>query len=371
MLLGQFAPPGNADPLDPQHAAKWSEVVKSFFQTALVGHPDQVAHDAPRPQFYDPTATETADDAAEATITWSAFPRQVALAAPGTRQRWELADSSRARQDEYCEWSVMREGGRITSIQFTCEPPEYWRFLAAVDPERVVALYRQFVSRDVQEDDLFVDDRYVLLNRWNSTTDGGAMHLIHRPNSLSAEIELAAASSIVREIPGEGTLMEEQELIACGEYGNGERNSDPHIGGEVNALTRQRADVTLADPVGLYIDGLRTELFETPDGSDPQACWTVVRGDPERAVRAVFEVPDDRFAIEEILIDGQPIAFGAQLADHITMKLVGVACRLGASDAEPLSACVSPLALEGAASLQPPTVEIPDLGEFELASRAG
>jgi hypothetical protein len=258
----------------------------------------------------------------------------------------------------------------ITSVQFTCEPREYWQFLADVDPRVVLDLYKRFVSKEVNEGDLFPDGSYDMTNPWNSTTDAGLMHLIHGPNSLFAEIELAAASSIVREIPGQGFLVEEQELIACGRYGEKERNSDPHIGGEVNALARLTADVTLKDPVGLYIEGLSTELFETPDGSDAQDYWEVVRGDEDHALRAVFRVPKADFDVGEIRIDGRPIEFGAQLADHITMKLVGVACRFDRSDAEPQRACVRVRRREGRASLSR-LVTIAGLGEFELASRTG
>ena len=133
MPLAQFAPPGNADPLSPAQAAQWSSLVKGFFARARAGNPEELEHDAPRPQFYDPTEKDDAADAAEASITWSAFPRQVELAAAGNMQRWQLADSDRRRQDEYCEWSVTRENGAITSVQFTCEPREYWRFLAVSD----------------------------------------------------------------------------------------------------------------------------------------------------------------------------------------------------------------------------------------------
>ena len=235
----------------------------------------------------------------------------------------------------------------------------------------MVELYQQHVSEDVTKPDLFPNGGYDMFNQWNASTHNGAMHLIHGPNSLFAEIELAASSSILRELPGRGLLMEEQELIECGAYGEEERNSDPHIGGEVNALARQQADVTLKDPVGLYIDKLSTELFETPDGSDPQDYWSVTRGDAGHAVRAVYAVPSDAgFKVGEILVEGQAIQFGAQIVDHITMKLVGVACRFGQSDAEPQRACVAVRRQEGRASLRRP-VEVEGIGAFELQSRAG
>ena len=48
-------------------------------------------------------------------------------------------------------------------------------------------------------------------------------------------------------------ITDAQELIRCSRYGEPGRNSDPHIGEQVNALARQRADITLNNPVGLYL----------------------------------------------------------------------------------------------------------------------
>ncbi|MEU4040287.1 hypothetical protein [Streptomyces collinus] len=165
------------------------------------------------------------------------------------------------------------------------------------------------------------------------------MHLIQPNNTLGAEIELAAAATIRRVINGQ-ELTTEQELIACSKYGAAERNSDPHIGAGVNALARQKADISLADPVGLYFDDLSTDGWETPDGSDPKSYWTYLRGDSEHRVRAVYEVPPDKaFSVGDITIGGRPIEFGAQIADFITIRLTGVACRFDDSTAQPQTAC--------------------------------
>ena len=116
------------------------------------------------------------------------------------------------------------------------------------------------------------------------------MHLIQRSNTLGAEIELAAAATLVRRRDGT-PITEAQELIACGQYGEPQRHSDPHIGALVNELARAKADVTLANPVGLYIAGLSVAGWVTPDGSNPADYWTVTRGTKEKALRAVYEVP--------------------------------------------------------------------------------
>ena len=166
------------------------------------------------------------------------------------------------------------------------------------------------------------------------------MHLVQANNTLGAEIELAAAATIVRVIDGR-TLTGEQELINCSEYGAPERNSDPHIGGAVNGIAQLKADIALANPVGLYFDGLSTAGWATPDGSDPQTFWSFTRGNPGHYVRAVYETPSDKpFVVGDITINGTAIRFGGQIADFVSMKLTAIACRFGRSTAAPMTACV-------------------------------
>jgi hypothetical protein len=262
-------------------------------------------------------------------------------------QRWRRADASRDVQDEYCEWSVTRDAasGKITRVTFTCEGPEYWEFLAAVNPAAVLALYQEHVSPAVKKQHLYGNDgRYHPRNRWNSSTTEGAMHLIQANNTLGAEIELAAAATIVRTKNGV-PLTSEQELIECGAYGQPERFSDPHIGAEVNALARQKADISLANPVGLHLAGLSTAGWTTPDQSNPATYWKITRGTQEKALRAVYEVPADRgFAVGDVKINGRPIEFGSQIADFITIKITGLATRIGKSNVAPVAGCVGPAA---------------------------
>jgi hypothetical protein len=267
----------------------------------------------------------------------------VQLQSISDKQRWRTADSSRDSQDEYCEWSVTRDPAtdKIQRVTFTSEGPEYWQFLAAVAPDKLLALYQQHVSPNVKRADLFRNGRYVPRNRWNNSTTTGAMHLIQAANTLGAEIELAAAATIVRRTNG-ALLTEAQELIACGQYGQPERHSDPHIGAIVNELARMKADITLTNPVGLYIAGLSVAGWQTPDGSDPLTYWTITRGTKEKALRAVYEVPASKgFAVGDIKINGKPIEFGAQIADFIRIKLTGTATRIGQSTVAPFDACVA------------------------------
>jgi hypothetical protein len=341
MLLASFDPPGGLTDLDEDGRAQWSSFISGIVDTAIAGNPRHT-NDRPRAQFYNLTKTDTADDAQFQDVTWIGFPRQVKTSSVSNRQRWTRADASRDVQDEYCEWSVTRgSDGKITRVTFTCETPEYWELLAQTSPDTVVERYQEHVDVSVKRDDLFdASGGYIRRNKWNNSTTQGAMHLVQAANTLSAEIELAAAASIRRILQGR-ELTGEQELIECGQYGVQQRNSDPHIGGVVNSAARLKADLRLANPTGLYVNDLSTAGWATPDGSDPKSYWSYVRGTPEHPVRAVYEVPAERgFVVGDVTIGGRPIAFGAQIADFVSIKLTAVACRVGQSTAEPMPGCV-------------------------------
>jgi hypothetical protein len=335
MVLPQIDPPANLDDFNAEQRRTWSQQLSEQI--------DQDIRFYELKQFYNPTRVDTAGDAQSKVIDWTAFPKSLTVSSPSDRARWRIADSTRHVQDEYCEWSVLRDpnSNKITRITFTSEGPEYWSFLARSNREKLLELYRQLVSLDVELAHLLTAaGTYNPSNRWNdSTTGGNIAHLIHANNTLGAFINIGARATIVREIAGT-ILTGELELIRCGRYGGENRHSDPHIGGEVNALARLKADITMANPMGLYIHGLFPAGWETPDGSDPMDYWHIVRGTDEFAVRAVYEVPSDKpFTVGDILINGDPIDFGAQIADFIKIKLVGVACRFGQSQAVPVTHC--------------------------------
>ena len=356
MPLTQFDAPGFLTDLDAAGLSAWSDFISEQFDDARERQNPSFINYGPRHQFFNPLKTPPAADAVEKDITWTAFPRIVKIQSISDNQRWRTADSSRDTQDEYCEWSVTRDSatGKITRVTFTSEGPEYWTFLASVNPVKVLDLYRTHVSPSVKSADLFRNGQYVARNRWNSSTTFGAMHLIQQNNTLGAEIELAAGASLTRTRAG-GFITDEQELIECGDYGQGERHSDPHIGAVVNQLARNKADVTLANPVGLCIAGLSVAGWTTPDGSDPLTYWKIVRGTPQKALRAVYEVPSGKpFVVGDIKIAGQSIEFGAQIADFISIKLTGLATRIGLSTVAPLNGCVQSA---GSASLAAPTVK--------------
>jgi hypothetical protein len=209
--------------------------------------------------------------------------------------------------DEYCEWSVTKDAdGNLVRVDFVCENPEYWYSLWQIDPQQVAALYEQTLNYNapaerqitVTVEDLQLvgkDGKPVIdpftgqpaydpLNKWNSGTvsartgspsdSGGAMHLTSTPNTLQTELGLAGGASVLR-ATGNSTP---QALICCGQYGQSYRNSDPHIGQQVNIAVSTPAIVSLADPVGLYIQPPDFTAFSTSGGLDVSECWQVVRG---------------------------------------------------------------------------------------------
>jgi len=360
-LQPSFTPPGRLTDLRQENLKGWNDIISAFFDRSAIGDKDY--NDGPRRQFFNPTkrpvsTTQTAD------ISWKAFPRQVLLNSPGSDEdRWREADSSRDMQDEYCEWSVRRNReGKITRISITSEGPEYWQYLAKVQPETVLKLYQEHVSSRVEMSHLFNSaGRYNPTNRWNRDTTNGAMHLVQRNNTLSAQIELAAGASIVRTRSDGSVITDSQELIACSQYGVTTRFSDPFIGAGVNQLARTGALIAVADPVALYLDSFTPSGFTTPDGTDVSQFWKWRRGSKGLWVSAVFEVPADKgYVVGDIMHQSDtyfgPIIYGAQIIDYVKVKLTGLAADTSPSNIVKVRGCVGPVAAASSTkSASPPS----------------
>ena len=348
MKLPQFDPPANIDDFDsiPNQKQAWNEFISSSFDDEIQVLESILGEG--QNQFYNPTKTETTEPIAEQTITWVGFPKLIREKHPGNdRAAWEEADQLLARgerpQDEYLEWHITRKNDKIIRVTFTCEGPEYWEALAQGYPqgydgprnvggtgsrEKLLSLYKEYISPEVKLEDLFRNGVYNTYNKWN--TINGAMHLNQRNNTLRAEINIAAQATILRQKNGV-VLTDADELIRCARYGAPGRASDPTIGALVNALAREGYAITLQNPVGLYIDRLDTPGWTKPDGSDVDpGYWKILRGKPGAILRAVYEVPEEEgFTVGDLFIGGEMIGFGGQIADFITMKLTGIACRKG------------------------------------------
>jgi hypothetical protein len=352
-------------PEDVAVCAQWDTNITGFTAQAIIGNPWNTLYASNQTSYFDSKATPLPLSAAAAIVTWTAFPnrlnqylgQQTTPANPynySANQLLALADrfaaggvalpdfqqiptvlcpqadwsqplhmygpyGPRGWQDEYCEWSVVRDStsNKIIRIDFTCENPEYWNTLWLVDPQKVADLYSSTLSWDapagqqvtVPVTDLYLTDpktgkvvidpstkrpAYNPLNKWNTgpialrgkgTVRGGAMHLTSTPNTIQTEMQLAGGATVQRKIGN----SQPQPLICCAQYGQAYRNSDPHIGQSVNQVvggqfTGSPCQVALANPNGLYIQVPDLSGFtlpndpKLPSGATAQDCWQIVRG---------------------------------------------------------------------------------------------
>jgi hypothetical protein len=385
--------------------ALWNESLKGFTEQSIEGPVDpKDPLDSDRAFYFNPLITDLTGVVTPPPVAWTAFPNRILLTFPNVSRKEQLryADDGppgwkkegygnrpkdgeygplgpRGYQDEYCEWSVTRRpsDNKITKVSFTCENREYWNALWLIDPNRVLELYRELVSSDVQLSDLeginpdTGERGYNFLNKWNDNTQMGPVHLVSRPNSLSAEICLAAAATIVRECNGQ-VVTNQSQLIECSQYGTPGRNSDPFIGATVNSIVRAGGvKVTLKDPVGLYIqepafDQTWQLPIQAPIDAKPSDYWKIVRGrrrthsnEPDFILHAVYEVPEDQgFCVGDITIDGLPVQFGSQITQkfQIALAAIGIPTTDPAQTPRPCidpSACPSEIAEASIASIDP------------------
>jgi hypothetical protein len=224
--------------------------------------------------------------------------------------------------------------------------------------DRVVERYQELVSTQVRWEDLvFDEDLYTRdardrmrpafeagdLNPWNRWNVGaGIMHLSHPANTLGEEVQLVGDATVLRRGKNRRLLQAAKCLLCCGGFGDVNRSSDPAIGAAVNELVRAGLDVTIANPVGLYMSHLEDAGWTKPDGAlVSPGYWQPVRmalGTPglagtARTVRAVYEVPDGEMyrdadgklqplQVGDLRIDGQPIRYPGQVAAAIRMVCV-------------------------------------------------
>jgi hypothetical protein len=375
-LYPKFDPPAHMQDLGrvPGLTDQWNNAISHWFDVTLKAEANRFRGSGidPYVQYFNPLKERPEGPVVEQPITWNAFPKELSRqfgreqALAEADRLWPLSwyrnyppsgvelsvggvlDKTFYRpHNEYCEWRVFRDAatGKIQKVVFVSEPPEFYRalwggwvegFHFAGDPLQVLALYREFVSPEVQFKDLIASETinvsgvlatkgaYNPYNKWNTTH--GIMHLCSPPNTLSAEIQLGGDASVIYTDDHDRLLVEPDVLICSTGYGGPDRNSDPTIGGTVNALARMGARTTLTNPVGLYMDHIDLAGWTVPDGGSVTDLVKVVRGSLDLIERLEVEVPADRgFTLEEVSIAGQPIRFGGQIAECITVKLVATA----------------------------------------------
>lgn len=380
-LVQRFDPPAFLPDFSgiPGQLEAWHNAVSSWFDQVVeiecltIAKGAHHAQSETRSQFYNPARFDPGL-VVEQSIPWNAFPKEL-LRSFGRAKAMEEADNLRPLvqyskkyfdsptaghlpyrpQTEYCEWHAQRDPdtGAIVKISFTSEPPEYWQALAGtsiVGPDNVTKAtfpgdrdlllqrYRELVSPEVQMDDLFAKEDvlyrdgtvminkndYNPYNKWNTTH--GIVHLCAPPNALTAEIQLAGDATVLFHNSAKQQLVDPDALICCAAYGGPDRNSDPTIGATVNSLARAGYLVTLRNPVGLYMDHIQLSGWAAPDGKPLDDCVRIVRGTSNLIERLEVSVPPNRgFHVSDIKIAGEPIRYGGQVAECITVHLVGMA----------------------------------------------
>ena len=370
-----YQTPGNIDDLEKRPTRSkfldaWDAWIAKQIRNEILSlkspptDPDDGRRDFPVPS---PLFFCEADHGADSTnlpVTWNAFPLRVAreydndpaaawkyLDQLDTTTRYTPRGAAKVttayrRQDEYCEWRRDENGPRGPRMVFTAEGPEYWIHLAAYDFPRVVELYQNLVSTAVQPDELKLKHDIVFggwhlktgdydpFNIWN--TQKGVIHLTHPANTLGAEVNLAARATVLRHDASGHRIVESRRLISASGYGDVNRSSDPAIGFGVNITAVPEGEtkplsITLANPVGLYMDSIAESQLTDKDDQPLVGWFTFVRGAEGRGLMAVLESPKgDARTLNDVYVAGKKLESGAQVASLIQMVIYAATAKLNA-----------------------------------------
>jgi hypothetical protein len=323
--ISQFSAPGNLKDFGAAMATSWSDKISGFLDAEIT---TLSTNSGLQPQFYNASKLDVSGTPTP--ISWPGFPQIIELNFGDDPPKMFAQAEIRDNQDEYLEWAVASESGKITKVMFTCEGPEYWNHLAK-DKTLLLKLYSDIVGHDIPPTQILSQSgKYLPRNPFNMQH---AIHLIQTANTLQAEIDIASQATIIRRNGASDPIVDANELINCSRFGIADRHSDPHIGDVVNGAARQGCSITLQDPIGLYIESLphpTNDLgIKKPGGGvvgmeywKPQT-----RGDKDHVLRAVFEAPAGQPAVGDLEIGGQKITFGGQIVKAGTglrVKLTGV-----------------------------------------------
>lgn len=311
-LVARFDTPGGLRDLPPASSfyADWHRTIGGLVR-------DRAELSGPG-RSVDPSRVDL-EVSARRVYAWTGFPRPLMAEDHRDDRRGAFAaGEDRKVQIEYLEWHVTRRAGKIVKVVFSTETPEYWKGLAAADPETVLDLYRTLVSPDVERDDLFPGGgAYDPENRWN-TTDG----IVHYVMPINSMKDLLGVS---QEAPpgGAGVLDGYGALPYTRATG-----ADARLGFDNWAMARSGLSVSTIDAPGLFMIDWDDTGWERPDGSPVGDYWRVVRGRAGAALRLEYEVPPvEGFDVGDVTIGGRPITTGGELAEHVVMSAYGQAGR--------------------------------------------
>ncbi len=263
-------------------------------------------------------------------VPWQAFPGPIDKKKhlpPETR--WFEAEA-RDEQVEYCEWHSEIANGELIRVTFTTEVPEYFEALHKADPEAVLSLYRQWVGEHVQPDDLVNGAGEYDRDNPHRQSTGVLIHLQGGFNTLEAALALAAQAMIVRHDDQGEEITDMATLVRCNGLGDPDRNSDPQIAATINGAATGGTRVSLADPIGPFMEKIRLEQMEVDDDSlDLADFWQPERTMGEHVVRASFAAPDGVTPLSKVRLEGEPIRFGSQLAQRVNVALAALVSAAG------------------------------------------
>lgn len=353
-------PPGDLDDLGREGRDAWKDLVASERGRILADLSEEDL--APTARLEEPGEISTVR-----TIDWPAFPIRVATerstgqAMAMLDQRDPvLGDIGRVKhQEEYAEWRLIHEGERLRGIEVTTELPEYWRVMAAHEPERTLQLASEFAGHQVDAGDVYGSEvtdprdlepqgradafaRRMLRPREGGSTppspynDGRAAFccMAHRSNTLGALLELllsAARRHFVEDgVTGLPRFPSGSEAIAALRVSAQDgRNSDPLLVERIVRFAGEGLRVGLDDPAGVYIRELQLHELEQPDGEDLPGGWLEFGRGPTaaespdgrpRCQRLKLLLPADAdFSLDDMVIrrTGEPIRHGGQMAELI------------------------------------------------------
>lgn len=275
----------------------------------------------------------------------------------------------RRLQEEYVEWRVVRDDVGIRRVELTTELSDYWRVLAAFDPQRTLDLVASFAGQPS------VDPQAVYrgCDPFSSSTPeqreaafAGAMLTDEDPSPYNdgraaitcmaqwsntlralAQLVFVATNPRVVQDPLSGRircLTCDEAIPLMGGAAQAGRASDPVLVERLARLAYEGRLVAFDDPLGVYIQSVESTRLRTPDGEPVPYDWfTFERGLAPRQTadgrprwqRLTFEPSADSGLRVSDLVDvatEQPIRHGGQVAELVQ---VAVVLRVSDPDVEP------------------------------------
>jgi len=276
----------------------------------------------------------------------------------------------RRLQEEYVEWLVVSDDVGIRRVELTTELSDYWRVLAAFDPQRTLdlvasfagqpsvdpqAVYRgcdPFSSSSTPEEREAAFAGAMLTDGESSPYNDGRAAITcmaQWSNTLRALAQLVfvATNPRVAQDPLSGRIR----CLTCDEAiplmdgaAQAGRASDPVLVERLGRLAYEGRLVAFDDPLGVYIQSVESTRLRTPDDEPVPGDWfTFERGlapsqttdGRPRWQRLTFEPSADSGLRVSDLLDlatEQPIGHGGQVADLVQVALV---LRVSDTDVEP------------------------------------